>query len=31
MKINDIKYGFKLLSIEQIDDIHATLYQYIHL
>ncbi len=31
MKINEIKYGFKLISIEQIDDINATLYQYEHL
>ena len=31
MEINEIKYGFKLLSIKRIDDIDATLYQYEHL
>lgn len=31
MKINEEKYGFKLISIEQIEDINATLYQYEHL
>ena len=31
MKINDIKYGFKLISIESVEDINATFYQYEHL
>ena len=31
MNINDIKYGFKLLSVEFIADINSTLYQYEHL
>ena len=31
MKINEIKHGFKLLSVERVDDINSTLYQYEHL
>ena len=31
MEINEIKYGFKLLSKERIDDVNSTLYQYEHL
>ena len=31
MELNEIKYGFKLISIEQIKDINSTLYQYEHL
>lgn len=31
MQLNEIKYGFKLISIEQIKDINSTLYQYEHI
>ena len=31
MKINEIYYGFKLLSIKEIKDIDATLYEFKHL
>ena len=27
----EIKYGFKLLSVEEIKDINSTLYQYEHI
>ena len=31
MNINDIKYGFKLVSIRQANDINSTLYEYEHI
>ena len=31
MELNEIKYGFKLVSIEHIKDINSTLYQYEHI
>lgn len=31
MNINDVKYGFKLISIESIEDINSTMYQYEHI
>ena len=31
MEINEIKFGFKLVSKEFISDINSTMYQYEHL
>jgi hypothetical protein len=31
MNINEIKYGFKLLEINEVKDINSKLYHYIHL
>ena len=31
MEINEVKYGFKLISVEKMEDINSTLYQYEHL
>lgn len=31
MKINETKHGFKLVSINYIEDIHSSLYQYEHI
>ena len=31
MNINEIKHGFKLISIQKVNDINSTLYQYEHI
>ena len=31
MEINEIKHGFKLVSINYVEDINSNLYQYEHI
>ena len=31
MELNEIKYGFKLVSVEHISDVNSTMYQYEHI
>ncbi len=31
MELNEIKYGFKLLNVREINDINSTLYEFVHL